>query len=229
MSHYVVPYRRELMGFRRSFMGNMGADLTFSGCVQAYDANGNSVSCSDSSATIWMDSQGNTVPAGTPTGSGGATASPSTPGPGGAPTGSILVYQGTWQAFPTLNPNGILSRVSSALRSYGLQVVNSQSDAGVLTIGNFNVQLTLQVINAGYGQPSDAGSLVDHAYYTVTGHMPVTSGTFLQSAPGVPSNLPPGSQNAPPQPPQNFTQWFEQNAWWIGALVVGAVVLPKVL
>jgi len=216
---------------RRSLRGLGDASTTFSGCAQAYDSNGNPVACDDASAAVWVDVNGNAVPPGTAVGANAATAAVPSSGAApssqaGAPTGAILVYQGTWQAMPTLNPNSIVAQVSAALKAYGLQVVNSQSTGGALTIGNFNVALTLQVTGAGFAQPSDAGSIVDHAYYTVTGHMPVSSGTFLQSAPGVPSNQPGGQQ---PGQPESITEWFEDNAWWILALGAAALVLPKVL
>lgn len=149
----------------------------------------------------------------------------------GAPTGSVLLYQGVWQVTPTLNVNTIISRVSQAVRMYGLQVTNSQNDGGPLTLGNFNVTLLLQVIGGGYGLPSDAGSMVDHAYYSVVGMMPVSSSTFLQSAGGaygggIPPNVPPGGSGAPPP---DLTTWIEGNAWWLALLAVGAMVLPKLL
>ena len=150
----------------------------------------------------------------------------------GAPYGSLLTYQGTWQTTPTLNVNTIVSQVSQAIRGYGLQVTNSQNSGGVFTLGNFNVMLTLQVIGSGFAQAADAGSIVDHAYYTVVGRMPVASATFVQSAPGLPTpppNIPGGGAPDPNAPPPDLTTWLESNAWWIGLLVVGAVVLPKVL
>lgn len=234
---YRVGYAIPVQGFRpethpgraAGLLGlrGMGDSNTFSGCVQAYDANGNPVSCSDSSAAVWLDANGNAAPAGT------IAAGATTPaaGPAGAPTGSLLLYQGQFQVTPTLNVNTIISRVNAAVRAYGLQVTNSQTDGGALTIGNFNVMLTLQVTGAGFNQPSDAGSIVDHAYYTVTGHMPVFSSTTLQSAPGssIPSLIPGATSAATAGTPQTATQWFESNAWWIVAATVAAVVLPKVL
>jgi hypothetical protein len=148
---------------------------------------------------------------------------------GGAPTGSLLQYQGTFQVSPTLNVNTIISQVSQAVRQYGLQVVNQQNSGGALTIGNFNVQLTLQVTGSGFAQPGDAGSIVDHAYYSVTGHMPVFSSTVLQSGPGssVPSLIPtPPGSTPTTAPPSTFTGWLEQNAMWIGIAVVAVAVLP---
>lgn len=148
----------------------------------------------------------------------------------GAPYGSLLTYQGTWQTMPTLNVNTIVSRVGQAVRGYGLQVTNSQNDGGAFTLGNFNVMLTLQVTGSGYGQASDAGSMVDHAYYSVVGRMPVASATFLQSAPGMqtpPPNIPGGipDPNAPPE----FGSWLQNNAWWLALIGAAALILPKYL
>lgn len=149
-----------------------------------------------------------------------------------ATTGAVLLYQGGWQVTPTLNVNTIISRVSNALKQYGLQVLNSQNDGGAFTLTNFNVMLTLQVTGAGFNVPADAGSLVDHAYYTVVGRMPVFSSTTLQSAPGgqVPVLIPPGGDpNAPPPEPPDLTTWLESNALWIALAVGAAIVLPKFL
>ena len=232
-----VAYMVPMQGFRpytnpgKALAGiglrGLGDSNAFSGCVQGYDANSNPVPCGDPGAAVWMDANGNAVPAGT------LAAAPGGSMPtGGAATGSLLLYQGQWQVTPTLNVNTIISRVSQAIRSYGLQVVNSQNDGGAFTVGNFNVMLTLQVTGGGYGQPLDAGSMVDHAYYSVVGRMPVFSSTTLQSAPGspVPSLISPtASASATPAAPQTLTQWFESNAWLIGLGIVAAVVLPKVL
>jgi hypothetical protein len=230
-----VDYALPMQGFRprtnpsgalgRYGLRGLGDSNTFSGCVSAIDGQGNPVSCSDPNAAVWFDANMNAAPPGTP-----ASGSASTPS-GGAPTGSLLRYQGTFQVSPTLNVNTIVSQVSAAVRSYGLQVVDQQNSGGALTIGNFNVQLTLQVIGSGFANPSDAGSIVDHAYYTVTGHMPVFSSTVLQSAPGTPIPslvpTPPGSSPAV-APPTTFTAWLEQNAMWVGLGVVAIVVLPVV-
>jgi hypothetical protein len=148
----------------------------------------------------------------------------------GAPTGSVLLYQGVWQVTPTLNVNTIVSRVSQSVRMYGLQVTNSQNDGGAFTLGNFNVTLLLQVTGGGYALPSDAGAMVDHAYYSVVGSMPVSSSAFLQSAGGaygggVPPNVPGGSG----APPPDLTTWLTSNAWWIALLGAAVVVLPKIL
>jgi hypothetical protein len=235
-----VAYMIPMQGFRPKTnpagalaglrLRGLGDSNTFSGCVQAYDANSNPVACGDPSAAVWMDANGNAVPAGTLSAPASAA---SAPGAGGAPTGSLLLYQGQWQVTPTLNVNTIISRVSQALKAYGLQVVNSQNDGGAFTIGNFNVMLTLQVTGSGFNQPADAGSIVDHAYYTVQGHMPVFSSTTLQSAPGssVPALVPPGTGTNPatPNAAQTFTQWLESNAFWLGLGVVAVVVLPKIL
>ena len=42
-------------------LARMGDNLTFSTCVQGYDANSNPVPCNDPSAVIWMDENGNAM------------------------------------------------------------------------------------------------------------------------------------------------------------------------
>lgn len=149
----------------------------------------------------------------------------------GAPTGSILLYQGQWQVTPTLNVNTIVSRVASAVRAYGLQVLNSQNDGGIFTLGNFNVMLTLQVTGVGFNLPEDAGTIVDHAYYTVVGRMPVFSSTVLQSAPGagVPPLIPQDGSGAQNPPPPDLGTWLQSNAWWLALVAGAAYVLPKIV
>jgi len=220
---------RPLAGLR-GLRGLGDAATPFSGCVQAYDSQSNPVSCSDPSAAVWIDAQGNAVPAGT------ASTPVTSPGAGGAPSGSLLLYQGQWQVTPTLNVSTIISRVSQALRTYGLQVINSQTDGGAFTLTSFNVTFTLQVTGSGFAQPSDAGSIVDHALYTVTGHMPVFSSTVLQAGPGasipilVTPSTPAGSSAPGSSPAGGSTLlWFEQNAMSIGLLIAAMVVLPPLI
>ena len=207
------------------------------------DQNQNSISCTDpnctygdcgatgpqiTSGSLCLDPKENQISCSDPTCTYGDCISPTQPPNvvgAGAPTGSVLVYQGTWQAFPTLNPNTIISRVAAALPQVGLQVTNQQTDASVVTIGNFNVNFTLQVTGPGFGNASDAGLDVNHAYYTVTGHMPVSGATFLQSAvSGIPRNLPGTTPST-----TSMTSWFEQNAGTVGLLAVAIVVIPALI
>jgi hypothetical protein len=44
----------------------LGAQNVFRGCVSAADSEGNPVLCNDPNAVVWMDADGNAVPAGTP-------------------------------------------------------------------------------------------------------------------------------------------------------------------
>jgi hypothetical protein len=215
-------------------LAGLGADNTFSGCVSAVDASGNSVSCGDPSAAVWFDANMNAVAPGTQASGSGSS---------GVTTGSLLQYQGTWQVTPTLNVNTIISRVSQAVKAYGLQVASAQTTGGAVTLGNFNVSFALQVTGSGFAQPSDAGAIVDHAYYTVVGRMPVASATALQS--GSYSSLPSIVPSSNPQvsttptswfgsffqqtPPQSTSQWLQNNAWWIGLGVVAVVILPGVV
>lgn len=73
-----VAYMVPMQGFRpytnpgKALAGiglrGLGTDNTFRGCVSAADAEGNPVLCNDPAATVWMDVNGNAVPAGTPAG-----------------------------------------------------------------------------------------------------------------------------------------------------------------
>ena len=218
------PRTNPLGALRGIGLRGLGDANTFSGCTSAVDADGNAVACSDPSAAVWFDNQMNAVPAGTSTGVSAAGAAA-----GGAPSGSQLLYQGTWQVTATLNINTIISRVSQAIRANGLQVVSAQNTGSVLSIGNFNVAFTLQVIGPGFAQPVDAGSIVDHAYYSVVGRMPVFSATVLQSAPGssLPTIVPPTPGATPGA--TGITAWLESNALWLGLGIVAITVLPALV
>jgi len=162
-----------------------------------------------------------------------APAGPSTPA--GAPTGSYLLYTGNWSVTLTQSMNSIIAAVRAAIAGYGLQVGNvncpacsSVTPSSVLAsagIQSFQVQLQILVTGTGFAQPSDAGSIVDHAFYTVTGKMPTSSSTTVQQLPGVA-----GAAGVPPAAPsQSITSWLEQNALWIG-LGIGAIVLvPRLM
>jgi len=230
--HYILPEQgwrpytnpRPLSGLhgRLGGLGRLGDSNTFSGCVQAYDSQSNPVACGDPSAAVWVDANGNAVPAGTGTGT-GAAAQPTA----GAPTGSYLTYKGTWAVTLTQSADTIISKVRAALAESGLQVTNVNAQVGVAAsagLTSFAVSLQLLVTGSGFAQPSDAGSIVDHAYYSVTGKMPVSSSTVVQS---LPSGA--GAGAAPPPAGQDWSTWLQDNALWIGLGIVGVVVLPKLL
>ncbi len=231
---YRVGYTIPVQGFRPATnpgkaagllgLRGMGDSNAFSGCVSAMDANGNPVSCSDPSAAVWFDANMNAVAPGT------AAAASSAPA-AEAPTGAYLTYNGTWSSTPYTSAKTIYQKVIDSLQSQGLQVTNSNIDASFWanygkSSAPFNVVLYLRVIGPGFAHADDARSIVDHMVYVQSGSMPQGSFIFVASSPSVPTT--PGAAAMSAQP-QNFTQWFESNAWWIGALIVGAVVLPKVL
>lgn len=232
----------------------MGRGMRGLGSNICLDQNQNSVDCSSPECTygdcgasgaqvttgpLCLDQNQNQIGCASPDCSFGDCTPPpmgvSTPAPAGVPTGSLLLYQGRWQTTTTLNVSTIISQVTNFFRQYGLQSVNVQTDGGALTVGNFNVMITLQVTGAGFAQPSDAGSIVDHGYYTATGHMPVFSSTVVQSAPGsgVPA-LVAGGTTAPPASPSTTSSaltWLESNALWVGlglfAIVIGPTLARK--
>lgn len=180
-----VSYMRPQQGFRpatnpRGAMGaakrrGMGAINTFSGCVQAYDADGNPVACNDPSAAVWMDVNGNAV-------------APGTPVAAAIPTGAILTYTGQWQTTSTKSANDIIQAVIAGVRANGLSVANFATTAGILAntklVGfaesgqTFTVTLQLQVTGPGFAQAADAGLIVDHLVYAASGMMPLSSNTI---------------------------------------------------
>jgi hypothetical protein len=175
----------------------------------------------------------------------------------GAPTGSYLLYQGTWQLSPSHESSAqILASVLQILKSsasvIGFQVGSASQSGGLFTVSNFNVQIQLFVSGPGFAEPNDAGSVVDHAYNQVTGLMPVVSNTVVTQLPTGTTAAPaptgtspfPGSADpncvagmpymvsgAPCPSPgaQDFTTWLGNNAWWLALVAAGAIVLPRVL
>lgn len=227
--HRVITPRPPLGGIssRRGLRG-LGVSNTFSGCEHALDANGNPVTCDDPSAAIWFDVNMNAVPPG---------AQPASSAPlAGAPTGSSLLYSGTWQLSPSHErPNQILASVLQILKSsasvIGFQIVDASQDAGLTTVSNFNVHIQLFVNGPGFRQPNDAGTFIDHAYNQVTGLMPVVSATVVTALPaGVASApAPTGTSPFPGGATSQLTSWFEANALWIGLGVAAIVILPAVV
>jgi hypothetical protein len=241
---YRVGYTIPVQGFRPPTnpgkaagllgLGGMGDSNTFSGCVSAMDANGNPVSCSDPSAAVWFDANMNAVAPGAPAAAGSAA----------VPDGSVVVYQGRWTSIGSLASSGIMPvvrAVEGAIKASGLATRNEQvtqaSLAAKLGISSgvpFDIVLTIQVQTGlgGFGNPSDVASIVDHAVYQATGQMPLASSITSVQVPGggAQSTGQPGLPSVVQlQTPQTLSTWFESNAWWIGVLIVGAVVLPKVL
>jgi len=230
MNGNLVPISQAIMDCYGNLVG-AGASVGHTDCGtgEGFDMDGNVVPISQAI----MDCYGNPVSkSGSPT---STVAAPLQAGPStsaGAPTGSYLLYQGTWQipsshAFTT--PAQILASVLQALKSsqLGLQVVKASQSGGLLTVSNFNVQIELFVNGPGFAQPNDAGSFVDSAYNRVTGLMPAVSYTVVTqlSTGAAPTGVSPFPPNQPP--PATLTAWFEQNALWIGLGVVAVVVLPR--
>lgn len=203
-----------------------------------YDANGQSVDCTDPNC------------AGGPCGAAAAPPPVPTPQPNvvgaAAPTGAVLQYQGTWEVvhstgwkiagqwLPT-SPADIISQVSYNLP--GLQVINQSNDAGFSQTwvqgAPFHVTLVLQVTGPGFASPNDAKSIVDHAYYTVMGGMPITSSINVSSLPGggqIAVPLPPGQQPlAPITTASSMTSWFQQNTGTFILLAIALVALPPLI
>ncbi len=213
------------IGYRR--LSGLGDGTTFSGCVQAYDANGNPVVCGDPSAAVWVDASGNAVPPGTAVGVSAAIAAvPPAPPAAGAPTGAYLTYTATWPITLTKSFATVMSAVQSFVAQYGLKVTNSSNNLSALSLaGSFQVTIQLLVTGSGFVNPNDAGSIVDHAFYTAAGVMPLGSTTVVAQ---LPSGA--GTVAAPPAAgAQSITSWLEDNALYIGLGIAVIVLLPRFL
>jgi len=173
--------------------------------------------------------------------------------PAGAPTGSVISYTGQWNtgannAQQSMAPNDILNAVVQLVNGQGLNVAKSatQYGASVALFGafgmTFTATLTLQVTGPGFAQASDAASIVNNAVYQVTGQMPSASTAQVTGVP-IGGAAPSGASNALDPDclagmstdtngnpcNQSLTQWFEQNAVWIGLGLAAVIVLPKLL
>lgn len=226
-----VHYMRPMQGFRpytnpeRAVgLKGLGSSNVFSGCVQAYDSQSNPVSCDDPSAAVWVDANGNAVPASTATAQGA-----------GVPSGSYLSYSGQWPITLTKSLDSVMQAVISFARSQGISITKSQPNIGLFDVHSFPVQLELLITGSGFAQPNDVRSIIDHACYLATGTMPYSSSIAVVSIPASQQAGQAAAQGYTPPPsstpplPQSLTQWFESNALWIGLGIAAIVVLPKVL
>lgn len=219
----------------------LGADNTFSGCVTAVDAQGNPVSCGDPSAAVWFDVNMNAVAPGTPSAPPASTA--------GIPLGSVLNYGATVNSHWWSSQASIISGISGVLAASGINATQ-QATGTASGSGNFVLTLQLQISGAGFARDQDVKSIVDHAIYVQTGHLPLNSAIELVSTPTMATGAIPMSaqigtgvwagttsagcdaglfSNCPSSQPTTFTGWLEQNAMWLGLAVLAVAVLPVVV
>ncbi len=106
------------------------------------------------------------------------------------PAGSIVTCQVTSQTTFTQSPDDVIQAASSILASNGYGVLNTQEqDAGVLdrvlNAGYFAFQATLQVqVPTAFAQPTDVLSIVQNAFYQVTGSYPTSASVPSVQTPG---------------------------------------------
>jgi hypothetical protein len=204
----------------------LGDSNTFSGCVSAVNGNGDPVACNDPSAAVWFDANMNSVPAG--------TQAP----PSAIVTGSVLNYGATVDSHWWTSEASVISGISGILASSGINLTQ-QATGTASGSGNFVLTLQLQISGAGFARDQDVKSIVDHAIYVQTGHLPLNSAIELVSTPGFATGAIPmsaqigtgaGVPGAPgPSQPTTFTAWLEQNAMWIGIGVLAVAVLPTLV
>ena len=158
------------------------------------------------------------------------------------PNQAVVNYQGTWPLGGKA-ASALLAQVSGALAQDGLVVRGMSSDAGFLANSpnvpfvqqlTFNVRLQIQVTNGmGYGDPNDIISIIRHEVYVATGQFPITDSIPTVQVPagdgGVPSAPTATGQPDSSAAPVDLGQWLSSNALLIGAGIVAAMVLPKVL
>jgi hypothetical protein len=230
-----VGYALPMQGFRprtnpsgalgRYGLRGLGDSNTFSGCVSAVDAQGNPVSCNDPSATVWFDANMNAVTPG--------TQAP----PSAIVTGSVLNYGATVDSHWWTSQASVISGISGILASSGINLTQ-QATGTASGSGNFVLTLQLQISGAGFARDQDVKSIVDHAIYVQTGHLPLNSAIELVSTPNfatgaIPMSAQIGTGAGPgapgPSQPTTFTGWLEQNAMWLGLGVLAVAVLPTLV
>jgi hypothetical protein len=151
-------------------------------------------------------------------------------GDAGVPDQSVAVYQGVWPSSSSF-PSTVLQEVSDWLQQNGISVLSSNAGSSITSnvmAKPYSVSLQVQVRNGmGFGATADLASVIDHAFYLAAGEMPLSSaissvGTGASGPGGGPGAIPPGQ-------PEDWGQWLQDNAWLIGAGILAAVVLPRVL
>jgi hypothetical protein len=232
-----VGYALPMQGFRprtnpsgalgRYGLRGLGDSNTFSGCVSAVDGQGNPVSCSDPNAAVWFDANMNAVTPG--------TQAP----PSAIVTGSVLNYGATVDSHWWTSQASVISGISGILASSGINLTQ-QATGTASGSGNFVLTLQLQISGAGFARDQDVKSIVDHAIYVQTGHLPLNSAIELVSTPSFATGAIPmsaqigtgagaGSGAPGSSQPTTFTAWLEQNAMWLGIGVLAVAVLPTLV
>jgi hypothetical protein len=240
-----VHYMREQQGYRpftnpRPLAGLRG--LGHLGQAICLDQSQNTVSCSDPNCTfgdcgstapqqttgaLCLDDAENQVPCDNPECAYGDCVSPTSPSTapspaGGAPTGAILVYQATISAHAWTSEADLVAGMSGVLNPSGLRIV-SQSTGTASGVGNFTVQLQLQVTGSGFAQPQDVQSIADHAVYVQSGSMPLSSSIGVVSTPSTSGVSVPASSLG-----LSTLNWNEIIIG-VAALAIGGLVVAKIL
>jgi hypothetical protein len=104
--------------------------------------------------------------------------------------GDIVTCQVTSQTTFSQNASDVIQAASSILASEGYGVLNSQEqDAGILdtilSAGYIAFQVTMQVqVPTAFAQPTDVLSIVENAFYQVTGAYPTAGSVPSVQTPG---------------------------------------------
>jgi hypothetical protein len=151
-------------------------------------------------------------------------------GDSGVPDQSVAVYSGVWPSSSSF-PTNVLGEVSTWLQQNGISVLSSNAGSSLTSnvmAKPYPVSLQVQVRNGmGFGAAADLASVIDHAFYMATGEMPLSSaivsvGTGASGPGGGPTQIPGGQA-------EDWGQWLQDNAWLIGAGILAAFVVPKLL
>jgi len=147
----------------------------------------------------------------------------------GVPDQAVATYQAIWPQDTNFSfASTVIDSVSTALNANdGISVLsstNQNSPVGAFQGKAYSVVLQVQVRNGlGFGAERDLASVIDHEFYAATGKMPLSSAvTSVGTGASGPGGGPPGQA-------EDWGQWLQDNAWLIGAGILAAVLLPRVL
>lgn len=158
--------------------------------------------------------------------------------------GQNFRYQSTdWSVTFAKGPQDIISEAASAIQVNGLHVrSNSYETPGILAqiegdiVGSYkySVDLLVQVENeVGFGSADDAASLIDHAVYEITGHLPTHSVPQIMDAGGKIIQTTGPDVKVPPDPNkktwedsivEGFKNLTSKGMWALGLVGLGIVV-----
>jgi len=158
-----------------------------------------------------------------------APATPAAAAAAQSPPNSTLTYTVQWSASllaPLTGASQAISGMQSKLPAYGMSVLSSTTNSLPVIGGITGLSITLTIRdNVGHALLSDIQGVLNSLMVSIVGNNLSGSNLTLASSGAAGAGMPGGT----PQPPANLTQWMEQNAGLLAALVIAVVVLPPLI